>query len=75
MRLLVLSGLASLFFLCDARPTSSIVFEKVDSSPAGWVLDKSAKVDKDETFITLKIHLVNQGMDAFHQLAMDVSRT
>jgi tripeptidyl-peptidase-1 len=69
-----LSALAILVCVCDARPTSSVVFEKVESSPAGWVLDKAAKVDKDATSITLKIHLVNQGMDKFHKLAMDVIR-
>lgn len=72
MRLSTLSGVASLVLLCDARPTSSVLFEKVDSSPAGWVVDKAAKVDKDESSITLKIHLVNENMDAFHKLAMDV---
>ncbi|KAJ4351604.1 uncharacterized protein N0V89_006947 [Didymosphaeria variabile] len=74
MRLLKnLSALAILVCVCDARPTSSVVFEKIESSPAGWVLDKAAKVDKDETFITLKIHLVNQGLDKFHKLAMDIA--
>ncbi|KAF1969695.1 tripeptidyl-peptidase 1 precursor [Bimuria novae-zelandiae CBS 107.79] len=73
MRLFTLPGLASLLLLCDARPTSSIVFEKLDSTPVGWALDNSAKIDKDGTFITLKIHLVNQGMDAFHKLAMDIA--
>lgn len=68
-----LSALAILVCVSDARPTSSVVFEKVESSPAGWVLDNSAKLDRDATFITLKIHLVNQGMDKFHKLAMDVS--
>lgn len=69
-----LSVLAVLVCVCDARPTSSVVFEKVESSPAGWVLDKTIKVDKDATSITLKIHLVNQDMDKFHKLATDVSR-
>lgn len=68
-----LSALAVLVCVSTARPTSSAVFEKVESSPAGWTLDKTAKIDKDATTITLKIHLVNQGMDKFHKLAMDVS--
>lgn len=72
MRLFAFAGAAALLVLCDARPTSSVVFEKVDDSPVGWVLDKSAKVDKDESSITLKIHLVNENMGAFHKLAMDV---
>jgi len=70
-----LSALAIVVCISDARPTSSVVFEKVESSPAGWKLDNSAKVDRDGTFITLKIHLVNQGVDKFHKLAMDVGRS
>jgi tripeptidyl-peptidase-1 len=47
--------------------------EKIEGSPAGWTLDQSAEVDRDATVMQLKIHLVNQGMDKFHKLAMDVS--
>ena len=72
MRLLTLVGASSFFVVCNALPTSSVVFEKVDSIPAGWILDKAAKLDKDESSITLKIHLVNERMDEFHKLAMDV---
>ena len=72
MRFFAFAGAAALLVSCDARPTSSVVFEKVEDSPVGWVLDKAAKVDKDESSITLKIHLVNENMDAFHKLAMDV---
>lgn len=67
-----LSALAVLVCVCDARPTGTAVLEKLDSSPAGWVLDNSAKVDGDGTIITLKIHVVNKNMDEFHKLAMDV---
>ncbi|KAF2645222.1 subtilisin-like protein [Massarina eburnea CBS 473.64] len=65
------STLAVLATACIARPTSTVVFEKIDGPPAGWVKD-TATVDKDASSITLKIHLVNQGMDAFHKRAMDV---
>lgn len=67
-----LSALAILVCMADARPTGNTVLEKVESGPAGWMLDNSAKIDRDGTFITLKIHLVNQEMDKFHKLAMDV---
>ncbi|KAJ4311820.1 hypothetical protein N0V94_007762 [Neodidymelliopsis sp. IMI 364377] len=68
-----LSSLAVLLCVSDARPTSSVVLEKIASSPPGWVQDRSATVDRDGTFITLKIHLVNQGMDEFHKLALDIA--
>ncbi|KAJ4358818.1 hypothetical protein N0V95_002740 [Ascochyta clinopodiicola] len=45
----------------------------IESSPPGWVVDKTANIDRDATTITLKIHLVNQGMDTFHKLAMDIA--
>ena len=68
-----LFSLAALLCACDALPTSSIVLEKIEGTPAGWTLDQSADVDRDATVMQLKIHLVNQGMDKFHKLAMDVS--
>ncbi|KAF2728339.1 tripeptidyl-peptidase 1 precursor, partial [Polyplosphaeria fusca] len=58
---------------CIARPTSSAVFEKLDSVPAGWVKDDSTKLDKDSTSITLKIHLMNKDMGKFHELAMNIA--
>ena len=60
---------------CVARPTnefSKTVVEKLEAAPVGWVKDSSAKLDKDSTSITLKVHLVNQNMDQFHDLAMNV---
>lgn len=64
--------LAVLLSASNARPTSNVVLEKIEDSPTGWVLDPSSDVDKDNTVISLKIHLTNQGMDEFHNLAMDV---
>lgn len=62
---------------CVARPTSDVHFnkavvEKLEAAPIGWVKDPSANLEKDATSITLKVHLVNQGMSKFHDLAMDV---
>jgi tripeptidyl-peptidase-1 len=72
-----LSAVAILVTACVARPTSSVdftstVFEKLSGAPVGWVKDSTAKLDKDATSITLKVHLVNQDMDKFHDLAMNV---
>jgi tripeptidyl-peptidase-1 len=73
MRFSTFVSLATLVYASNALPTSNVVLEKIESSPPGWIVDQSANIDKDAMTITLKIHLVNQGMDAFHKLAMDVS--
>jgi tripeptidyl-peptidase-1 len=72
-----LSAVTVLSAICTARPTSNddfskVVVEKLDTAPVGWVKDSSATLDKDATSITLQIHLVNQDMDKFHDLAMNV---
>lgn len=72
-----LFAVAVLTTACIARPTSSVDFnstvvEKLNNAPVGWVKDSSTKLDKDATSITLKVHLVNQDMDKFHDLAMNV---
>lgn len=72
----IFSTVAILTTAAIARPTSEAfhknVVEKLEAPPVGWVKDASAKLDKDTTSITLKIHLVNQDMDKFHELAMNV---
>jgi hypothetical protein len=68
-----LSAVAVLAIACVARPTSNVVVEKLESAPSGWIKDDLAKVDKDATSITLKIHLVNKDMEKFQELAMNVS--
>lgn len=75
MRFFDILSLAALLSVSNALPTSSVVLEKIDSSPQGWVIDQSTVLDKDATTITLKIHLVNQRIDEFHKLALDVSRS
>ena len=59
---------------CNALPTNSVVLEKIESSPTGWALDHAASEDKASTTLILKIHLVNQKMDDFHKLALDVRK-
>jgi tripeptidyl-peptidase-1 len=46
--------------------------EKLAGPPVGWVEDASANVDKN-SMMSLRIHLVHQDMDKFHELALDVS--
>jgi len=55
----------------DATFKSSIV-AKLNGPPAGWEKDDSAKVNKDIDMVKLRIHLVQQGMSDFHDVAMKV---
>jgi tripeptidyl-peptidase-1 len=55
----------------DATFRSS-VREKLTGPPPGWVRDESVEVDKDGSLMSLRIHLVHQDMDKFHELAMNV---
>jgi tripeptidyl-peptidase-1 len=71
------SSIAILATACVARPTNDARFnkavvEKLEGPPDGWVQDASVELDKDTTSITLKVHLVNQNMEKFHELAMNV---
>ena len=50
----------------------SSIFEKLASPPAGWARDDAVQVDKDASTVKLRIHLVQQGMEDFHDLAMKV---
>ncbi len=48
------------------------IVEKLNGPPAGWTKDETAKIDKDASMIKLRIHLVQQDMGKFHDLAMKV---
>ena len=50
----------------------SSVFEKLIEPPVGWVKDDAAHFDKDTATVKLRIHLVQQGMSRFHEMAMKV---
>jgi tripeptidyl-peptidase-1 len=50
----------------------SSVVEKLTGPPAGWVKDDSIHLDKDDSMMRLRIHLVNQDMKKFHDFAMRV---
>ena len=49
------------------------VLEKLQGPPADWKLDGGFIVDKDKTIVSLRIHLVQQGMASFHEMAMKVN--
>jgi tripeptidyl-peptidase-1 len=52
----------------------SSVVEKLLTPPAGWVEVPSAQVNKDVDTITLRIHLVQQDLEKFQEMAINVSR-
>jgi tripeptidyl-peptidase-1 len=52
--------------------TSNRVYEKINGPPAGWSIDESSPIDKDLSMIKLRVQLVPQNMDKFHELAMNV---
>lgn len=72
MRFSTFLSLSSLLWASSALPTSSIVLEKIEGSPPGWVLDQTTDLDRDATTLTLKIHLVNEKIKDFNKLALDV---
>jgi tripeptidyl-peptidase-1 len=49
----------------------SSIREKLAGPPAGWVKDDSININKD-SMMSLRIHLVHQDMDKFHELATNV---
>lgn len=51
---------------------SSIV-ESLSGPPRGWLQDDTKLVDKDAARIKLRVHLVNQDMDKFQELAMNIA--
>jgi len=55
----------------DATFKSSIV-AKLNGPPAGWEKDDTAEVNKAVDMVKLRIHLVQQGMSDFHDVAIKV---
>lgn len=51
----------------------SSIFEKIAAPPAGWTKDDTVQFDKDSSTMKLRIHLVQQNMEDFHDLAMKVT--
>ncbi|MCJ1312916.1 hypothetical protein MMC25_006592 [Agyrium rufum] len=56
----------------DKFAKSSVV-ERLTGPPEGWVKDDAARFDKDAAVVKLRIHLVQQGMDRFHDMAMKIA--
>jgi tripeptidyl-peptidase-1 len=54
----------------DAFTTTS-VFESIEAPPSGWV-KTNVDFNKDAAEIEVKIQLVHQDMNKFHELAMNV---
>ena len=50
----------------------SSVVESLSGPPLGWAKDESLKLNKEDMKISLRIHLVQQDMDKFHELAINV---
>lgn len=51
------------------------VRENLTSPPTGWVKDDSVEVAKETSMMSLRIHLVHQDMNKFHELVMNVRIT
>ncbi|TVY82340.1 Tripeptidyl-peptidase sed3 [Lachnellula suecica] len=51
----------------------SSVVESLSGPPLGWTKDESEILSKSDLKILLRIHLVQQDMDKFHELAMQIA--
>ncbi|TVY51388.1 Tripeptidyl-peptidase sed3 [Lachnellula cervina] len=49
------------------------VVESLSGPPLGWAKDESLKLNKEDMKISLRIHLVQQDMDKFHELAINIA--
>ncbi len=50
----------------------SSVFEKLAQPPPGWIEAENVLINKDDSTMALRIHLVPQKMLDFHDMAMKV---
>ncbi|KAI0132691.1 peptidase S8/S53 domain-containing protein [Xylariales sp. AK1849] len=60
------------FSAAKESSTASSVFESIDNPPSGWVKE-NVEFDKDEATIALRIQLVHQDMNKFHELATNIA--
>lgn len=56
----------------DVQKNSVVVVESLSAPPRGWVKNETQQVDKEASQIRLRMHLVHQDMDKFHEVAMNV---
>lgn len=57
----------------NAPSYASGVVESLAAPPRGWALDDTKAVDKDAALIKLRLHLVSQDMDRFHEAALNIA--
>lgn len=64
----------SLLTLVQAGFGCAAIIERLNGPPAGWYRDASLsnEINKDGLMMKLRIHLVHQDMDKFHELATQV---
>jgi hypothetical protein len=51
---------------------ATTIKEKLSAPPVGWVHDVAHKINKDAALIKLRINLVEQNMDKFHETVIRV---
>ncbi|KAJ0124761.1 hypothetical protein J7T55_006102 [Diaporthe amygdali] len=56
----------------DARK-DTVVVESLSAPPRSWVKNETQQVDKDASQIRLRMHLVQQDMDKFQELALNIA--
>jgi tripeptidyl-peptidase-1 len=61
--------------LVRAGFTLASVIEKLDTLPTGWSRDEvlTGQIAKDELSMKVRIHMVHQDIDKFHDLAMKIA--
>lgn len=69
--LLVVLAVSTSTFASPATPKCSVT-QKLSAPPSGWVLDDGNKINKEKGSIKLRIGLVPENMDKFHDMAMRV---
>lgn len=52
--------------------TKTNVFESISAPPSRWIKQDVAGFSKSEATMDLRIQLVHQSMDKFHELALNV---
>ncbi|KAI3393429.1 hypothetical protein diail_4265 [Diaporthe ilicicola] len=57
----------------SSQNKDSVVVESLSAPPRGWVKNETQQVDKDADRIRLRMHLVNQDMDKFEELALNIA--
>lgn len=51
---------------------SGRLIEKVHGPPPGWAVDDSTPINKESSMMKLRVQLVPQNVDKFHEMAINV---